>query len=86
MVINIIMNGYYNTIVREKSEFKYWLDENMKDLGGDIIYKNKAVVNREYIIYFCNKVIKQIKSNGYTIIDEKQLRNKIATLLYKISE
>ena len=59
MVINIIMNGYYNTIVREKSEFKYWLDENMKDLGGDIKYKNKAVVNREYVSYFCNKIIQQ---------------------------
>jgi hypothetical protein len=86
MVINIIMNGYYNTIVRNKSDFKYWLDENMKDLGGEIIYKNKKILNRAYVIYFCDKVTNEIKSNAYAILDEKQLRNKIATLLYKISE
>ena len=87
MVINIIMDDYINTIVRErKCTFLEWQDKEMYDLGGEIKYRDKSVKNQEYLQFFYNKIIKMIQRNGYVITNQKQLRNKIGTLIYKISE
>ena len=87
MVINIIMNGYTNTIVRKRQgTFHEWQERNMKDLGGDIKHDGKNVKNIEYLNYFHESIRSIIISTGYTIINEKEFRNKIGSLLYRISE
>ena len=81
------MNGYTNTIVRKRNgTFKDWQERNMKDLGGDIKDHGRFIKNKEYLSYFYNSIYHMVKSNGYTIINEKEFRNKIGSLLYRISE
>ena len=78
---------YVNTIVRKRNgTFNDWQERNMKDLGGEIKHNNNSVKNVEYLNYFYNEIKRLIISNGYSITNEKEFRNKIATLLYKISE
>ena len=78
---------YVNTIVRKRNgTFNDWQERNMKDLGGEIKHNNNSVKNVEYLNYFYNEIKRLIISNGYSITNEKEFRNKIGTLLYKISE
>jgi hypothetical protein len=58
----------------------------MKDLGGEITHNKNSVKNVEYLIYFYNEIKRLVISDGYSITNEKEFRNKIGTLLYKISE
>jgi len=75
---------YVNTIVRKrKGTFNDWQERNMKDLGGELTH---SVKNVEYLIYFYNEIKRLVNSGGYSITNEKEFRNKIGTLLYKISE
>ena len=78
---------YVNTIVRKrKFSFNEWQERNMKDLGGEITHNKNSVKNVEYLIYFYNEIKRLVISSGYSITNEKEFRNKIGTLLYKISE
>tara|TARA_B110000908_G_scaffold172025_1_gene237163 strand:+ start:465 stop:707 length:243 start_codon:yes stop_codon:yes gene_type:complete len=78
---------YVNTIVRKrKFSFNEWQERNMKDLGGEITHNKNSVKNVEYLIYFYNEIKRLVISDGYSITNEKEFRNKIGTLLYKISE
>ena len=78
---------YVNTIVRKrKYSFNDWQERNMKDLGGEINHNNSSVKNIEYLKYFYNEIKRLIVTNGYSIRNEKEFRNKIGSLLYKISE
>ena len=78
---------YVNTIVRKrKFSFNDWQERNMKDLGGEITHNKNSVKNVEYLIYFYNEIKRLVISDGYSITNEKEFRNKIGTLLYKISE
>jgi len=78
---------YVNTIVRKRNySFNDWQEKNMKDLGGDIKNNNNSVKNVEYLNYFYNEIKRLIISSGYSITNEKEFRNKIGCLLYKISE
>ena len=78
---------YVNTIVRKrKFSFNDWQERNMKDLGGEINHNKNSVKNVEYLIYFYNEIKRLVNSGGYSITNEKEFRNKIGTLLYKISE
>lgn len=80
------MNDFTNTIVRKRDDFEDWKYNNICDLGGDIIYQENTVKNIEYLSYFYRTIKEILVSNGYTIINEKEFRNKIGSLLYKISE
>ena len=81
------MNGFTNTIVREKkAEFSDWQENYMRDLGGEIKFKGRLIKNKEYLNYFYDYIRDLIISNGYTIINEKEFRNKIGSFIYKISE
>ena len=80
------MSDFANTIVRKKDDFEDWQYNNICDLGGDIIFKKNKVKNIEYLIYFYKTIKEIITRHGYTIINEKEFRNKIGSLLYKISE
>ena len=78
---------YVNTIVRKRNgTFNDWQERNMKDLGGEIKHNKNSVKNVEYLNYFYNEIKRLIISDGYSITNEKEFRNKIGTLLYKISE
>ena len=78
---------YVNTIVRKrKFSFNEWQERNMKDLGGEITHNKNSVKNVEYLIYFYNEIKRLVISDGYSITNEKEFRNKIGSLLYKISE
>ena len=78
---------YVNTIVRRRNgTFNDWQERNMKDLGGEIKHNNSSVKNVEYLKYFYSEIKRLIISNGYSITNEKEFRNKIGSLLYKISE
>ena len=78
---------YVNTIVRKRDgTFNDWQERNMKDLGGEITHNKNSVKNVEYLIYFYNEIKRLVISSGYSITNEKEFRNKIGTLLYKISE
>jgi hypothetical protein len=78
---------YVNTIVRKRNgTFNDWQERNMKDLGGEIKHNNSSVKNVEYLNYFYSEIKRLIISNGHSITNEKEFRNKIGSLLYKISE
>ena len=59
-------------------QFQNWLEEN-QDYGENTISVND-ILNR-----FCHDVFNIITKNGLVISNEKQLRNEIATFVYKIS-
>ena len=59
-------------------KFQNWLEEN-QDYGENTISVND-ILNR-----FCHDVFNIITKNGLVISNEKQLRNEIATFVYKIS-
>ena len=81
------MDGYINTIVRkQKYCFEDWQENNMHDLGGDIIYKGQPTKNKEYLNYFYREIKNLVIQNDFTILNEKEFRNKVGTLLYRISE
>ncbi len=51
MVINIIMNGYTNTIVRKRTgTFKDWQERNMKDLGGPIKHYGRLIDRKSTLL------------------------------------
>jgi len=78
---------YVNTIVRKRNgTFNDWQERNMEDLGGEIKHNNSSVKNIEYLNYFYNEIKRLVISSGYSITNEKEFRNKIGSLLYKISE
>lgn len=58
--------------------FQNWLEEN-QDYGENSIPVND-ILNR-----FCRDVFNIITKNGFVISNEKQLRNEIATFVYKTS-
>jgi len=59
-------------------KFQNWLEEN-QDYG-----ENSISVN-DILNHFCRDVFNVITKNGFVISNEKQLRNEIATFVYKTS-
>ena len=59
-------------------KFQNWLEEN-HDYGENTILVND-ILNQ-----FCRDVFNIVTKNGYVISNEKQLRNEIATFVYKTS-
>ena len=53
---------------------------------GEKNWYNSSVKNVEYLNYFYSEIKRLIISNGHSITNEKEFRNKIGSLLYKISE
>lgn len=60
-------------------QFQNWLEEN-HDYGENTVSTND-ILNQ-----FCRDVFNVITKNGFTISNEKQLRNEIATFVYKTSD
>ena len=59
-------------------KFQNWLKNEYE-------YNENYISVEEILRRFCKDVFKLINNNGYKISDEKQLRNEIATFVYKES-
>jgi hypothetical protein len=57
---------------RDHETFKRWLNETVDNF----------TIN-EILTHLCRDVIKVTTDKGFTIINEKQLKNEIATFIYK---
>tara|TARA_B100000902_G_C26512610_1_gene529318 strand:+ start:148 stop:474 length:327 start_codon:yes stop_codon:yes gene_type:complete len=58
---------------RRHENFQQWLEE----------YNEKNIQVREMLINMCKEVITTCQKNGFTITNEKRLRDEIATFVYK---
>ena len=78
---------FANTIVREKKlTFQEWLNEDV--VGLDKFHINEDgdyMKNRDYLVFFCNEIMKLVIENDYKIKDVKRFRNSIASFLYRVS-
>ena len=73
--INLLNNLEQIKYNEKKRKFNDWLNKSNID---NIKYNN-------IIHTLCKELISLIKNNNYTITNEKQLRNEIATFIYSIS-
>ena len=83
----------YKSDTRLKNLWKS-LEENKKKerhrkfhnwLKTEYEYNENYIPVEDILIQLCNDVFNIINVNGYVISDEKQLRNEIATFVYKES-
>lgn len=58
---------------RRHENFQLWLEE----------YNEKNMQIREMLQHMCKEVITTVQKNGFTITNEKRLRDEIATFVYK---
>jgi len=58
-----------------KEKFQKWLNE----------YNENDIQIVSILRHLCDDVLKAVNETGYVISDEKQLRNEIATFVYKES-
>ena len=58
---------------RRHENFQQWLEE----------YNEKNMQIREMLTHMCKEVITICQKNGFTITNEKRLRDEIATFVYK---
>ena len=59
-------------------KFQNWLNKSYN-------YSDNEVYVEDILNNLCKDVFQLVKRNGYTISNEKQLRNEIATFVYKES-
>ena len=64
---------------RRHKKFQNWLNKSYN-------YSDNEVYVEDILDNLCKDVFKLVKRNGYTISNEKQLRNEIATFVYKTSD
>jgi len=60
-------------------KFQNWLNKSYN-------YSDNEVYVEDILNNLCKDVFQLVKRNGYTISNEKQLRNEIATFVYKESD
>jgi formyltetrahydrofolate synthetase len=58
---------------RDNENFQKWLKEQL----------DNNVVITEVLTHLCRDVIKTVNDKGFTITNDKQLKNEIATFIYK---
>jgi hypothetical protein len=58
---------------RDNETFQKWLEERSE--------QNVTITN--VLTHLCRDVIKTVNDKGFTITNEKQLKNEIATFIYK---
>ena len=63
---------------RRHKKFQNWLNKSYN-------YSDNEVHVEDILNNLCKDVFQLVKRNGYTISNEKQLRNEIATFVYKES-
>ena len=78
---------FTNTIVREKKfTFQEWLDKDV--VGLDKFHINEEgdyMKNRDYVVFFCDKLTGLVIEDNYKIKDVKRFRNSVASFLYRVS-
>ena len=67
-----IKNRHRKKKERQKN-FQRWLHE----------YNEKNIQIKQIITHLCNDTFSMIRTNGFTISNEKILRDEIATFIYK---
>jgi hypothetical protein len=79
---------FNNFIVKEKRLlYETWWNINVKSYEDDkwTYLKGQRVTHGEYVKDFYSTLKKKIVSSGYSIKDEKQFKNEIATFIYQLS-
>ena len=69
-----------------KITFQQWLEEPVCNYTEQCTKFGKIYTHKNYISDYCKELLTIIYKNNYTITDEKQFKNEIATFIYRLSK
>ena len=77
----------YNYITSpRKISFQRWLEEPVCDYEKEWCRYGDVFTHKQYISEYCNDLLDKLSKNNYTISNEKQFKNEIATFIYRLSK
>ena len=78
---------FSNRIVRpKKHSYDYWWNAPVESTSNQWETEQYRITHGDYVKDFYYKLKNAIQSKGYDIIDEKEFKSEIATLIYKLSD
>ena len=76
----------YNYITSpRKITFQQWLEEPISNFSENLTKYGNLYTHNQYISDYCHELLSVVYKNNYTITDEKQFKNEIATFIYRLS-
>jgi len=79
---------FNNFIVKDKKlSYETWLNNNVKSYEDEKwrYLNGENVTHGDYVKDFYYRLKRIIETSGYSIKDEKQFKNEIATFIYQLS-
>lgn len=77
----------YNYVTSpRKISFQQWLDEPVCDYEKPWTRYGDFFTHKHFIIDYCHDLLDIISKNNYSIKNEKQFKNEIATFIYRLSK
>jgi len=78
---------FSNRIVRPKKySYDRWWNSPVEPASNQWQTARRRITHGDYVKDFYYKLKDIIQSEGYDIIDEKEFKSEIATLIYKLSD
>jgi len=78
---------FTNRIVRRKKySYEWWFDAPIQSIVNQEENQEDLMTHGEYVKKFYYKMKNLLNEMGYDIDEEKEFKNEIATLIYKLSD